>query len=158
MGMDFSLNLNLNKKIVGIGAPVSAYLPDVAAKFNTPLLLPENSEVGNAVGAITGTIMETVEVQIKPRMGMSNTDNPPSIVFSSKGRKDFPNLEEAKAFAIELANREATDLATFAGADSVELVIEVRDDYGQIGNGYGDGGILLGTKVVVMAIGKPKMH
>ncbi len=158
MGIDYSLNLNLNKKIIGIGAPVSAYLPDVAAKFNTDLLLPVNSEVGNAVGAITGTVMETVEVQIKPKAGMSNTDNPPSVIFTSKGRKAFPNLEEAKAFAIEFANKEATDLAMKAGADSVELVCEVRDDYGKLGNSYGDGGILLGTTVLVMAVGKPKMH
>jgi N-methylhydantoinase A/oxoprolinase/acetone carboxylase beta subunit len=158
MGIDFSLNLSLNKKIIGIGAPVSAYLPEVAAKFNTHLMLPDNSEVGNAVGAITGTIMETFEVQIKPKMGMSNTENPPSIVFSTKGRKDFPNLEEAKAFAIQLANLEATDRARLAGADTIELVCEVHDDYGKIGNGYGGGGILLGTKVVVMAVGKPKLH
>jgi N-methylhydantoinase A/oxoprolinase/acetone carboxylase beta subunit len=156
MGIDFSLNLNLNKKIIGIGAPVSAYLPEVAEKFNTGLLLPENSEVGNAVGAITGTIMETVEIQIRPKTGMSNTDDPPSIVFSSKGRKDFPNLVEAKAYAVALANQEAMDLAKFAGADSVELVTEVRDDYGQIGNS--ESGILLGARVLVMAVGKPKMH
>ena len=156
MGIDFSLNLN--KKIVGIGAPVGAYLPDVARKFNTQLLLPENSEVGNAIGAITGTIMETVVIQIKPKSGMSNTENPPSIVFSSQGRTDFPNLEMAKAFAIEMANKDATDMAAFAGAESVELVCDVRDDYGKIGNSYGGGGILLGTVVTVMAVGKPKIH
>ena len=158
MGVDFSLSLNLNKKIIGIGAPVGAYLPDVAQKFNTQLLLPKNSEVGNAVGAITGTVMETVEILIKPKLGMSNTDNPPSIVFSRQGRKDFPNLDEAKEFAIALANKEALDLALSAGADGVELVCEVVDDYGKIGTGYGEGGILLGTKVLVTAVGKPKLH
>jgi N-methylhydantoinase A/oxoprolinase/acetone carboxylase beta subunit len=157
VGTDFSLNLNLNKKIIGIGAPVSAYLPEVAGKFNTGLLLPENSEVGNAVGAITGTIMETVEILIKPRSGMSNTENPPSILFSSKGRQDFPTLEQAKLFAIELASKEATDRAMFAGAEQIELVIEVKDDHGNVGNSYGGGGILLGSKVMVTAISKPKM-
>jgi len=49
-------------------------------------------------------------------------------------------------------------MATFAGTESIELVSEVRDDFGKIGNSYGGGGVLLGTKVVVMAIGKPKMH
>ncbi len=49
-------------------------------------------------------------------------------------------------------------MATFAGAESVELVCEVRDDFGKIAHSYGGGGILLGTKVVVMAIGKPRMH
>ncbi len=157
MGIDFSVNLNLNKKIIGIGAPVGAYLPEVAQKFSTPLLLPENSEVGNAIGAITGTIMETVEIIIKPRSGMSNTSNPPSILFSSKGRQDFPTLEQAKEFAIELASKQATEMAIFAGAEHVELVCEVKDDFGKVGNSYGGGGILLGSKVTVTAVSKPKM-
>lgn len=157
-GIDFSLSLNLNKKIVGIGAPVSAYLPDVAIKFNTPVLLPKNSEVGNAIGAITGTIMETVEMLIRPKMGMSTTDNPPSILFFRHGRKDFANLNEAKAFAIEQGVREVTEMAVSAGADLVEIVSDVHDDYGSIGGSSEDGGILLGTKIHVMAIGKPRMH
>jgi N-methylhydantoinase A/oxoprolinase/acetone carboxylase beta subunit len=158
MGADFSMALNLNKKIIGIGAPVSAYLPEVADKFHTQLLLPEHSEVGNAVGAITSTVVETVEVLIKPKAGMSNTDNPPCIVFSSHGRNEFSTMDQAKTFAIEIARKEAMELAEFAGADGIELVTDVRDDYGKIGNSYGGGGMILGSTVSVMAVGKPRMH
>lgn len=157
MGEDFSLNLSLDKKIIGIGAPVGAYLPDVASKYGTELLLPEHSEVGNAIGAVTGTIIEIVEVIIKPRAGMSNTDNPPSIVFSSQGRKDFPTLVQAKLFATEVAKKEAEGLAMFAGAENVEITIDVQDDYGKFGSTYGGGGMFLGSKVTVTAVGKPMM-
>jgi N-methylhydantoinase A/oxoprolinase/acetone carboxylase beta subunit len=69
-GQDYSCRLTLHKKLIGIGAPVEAYLPAVAEKFSTQLLLPKHMEVGNAVGAITGSIMEVVEILIRPKPGL----------------------------------------------------------------------------------------
>ena len=53
-GLDYSCRITLNKPIIGIGAPVAAYYPQVAEKFDCELILPKYAEVGNAVGAITG--------------------------------------------------------------------------------------------------------
>src|SRR5690606_10239946 len=62
----FDCSYKLKMPIIGIGAPVSAWLPEVAAKLNTDLVIPDHAEVANAVGAATGKIMETVKVLIKP--------------------------------------------------------------------------------------------
>ena len=48
---DYSLRFELKRPIVGIGAPVGAWLPKVAELLRAELLLPSDSEIGNAIGA-----------------------------------------------------------------------------------------------------------
>ncbi|MFA5313105.1 MAG: hydantoinase/oxoprolinase family protein, partial [Methanomassiliicoccales archaeon] len=155
-GLDYSVNLKLHKKIIGIGAPVGAYLPAVAERFGTHLLLPEHSEVGNAVGAITGSIMETVEVLIRPKPGVSAMDNPPCTLHSPFERRDFATLDEAVAYAEDWVRTSARQLAIQAGADEVELVVEKDDKIGHLGKSWGEG-IRLETRVTATAIGKPRL-
>jgi N-methylhydantoinase A/oxoprolinase/acetone carboxylase beta subunit len=155
-GMDFSVAMKLNKKIIGIGAPVGAYLPSVAERFGTHLLLPEHSEVGNAVGAITGSIMETVEVLIRPKPGVSAMENPPCTLHSSIEKRDFNNVTEASAYAEDWAKNLARQLAVQAGADEVELLVEKDNKIGHLGKSWGEG-IMLELKITVTAIGKPRL-
>ena len=138
-GLDYSVSLKLHKKIIGIGAPVGAYLPAVAERFGTHLLLPEHSEVGNAVGAITGSIMETVEVLIRPKPGVSAMDNPPCTLHSPFEKRDFDTLDEAVAYAEKWVRTSAKELALQAGADEVELLVEKDDKIGHLGKSWGEG-------------------
>ena len=64
-GLDCSFKVKM--PIIGIGAPVRAWLPGVAEKMNTSLIIPEHAEVANAVGAATGKIMETITVLVHPQ-------------------------------------------------------------------------------------------
>ncbi len=64
---DFTCRLESNKPFIGIGAPVGAYLPGVAERFHIDLVLPEHSEVGNAAGAVSGNVIETLELLIRPK-------------------------------------------------------------------------------------------
>jgi N-methylhydantoinase A/oxoprolinase/acetone carboxylase beta subunit len=48
----FSTLFRLNIYIVGIGAAAGKLLPEVAKRFETPIVFPLHYEVGNAVGAI----------------------------------------------------------------------------------------------------------
>ena len=155
-GVDYGVRLKLNKKIIGIGAPVGAYLPAVAERFDTHLLLPEHSEVGNAVGAITGSIMETVEVLIRPKPGMSAIDNPPCTLHSLNEKRDFANLAEAVQYAEEWGRATAREMALAAGADDVQLLVEKENRMGHLGKSWGEG-ILLEARVNVTAIGKPRL-
>lgn len=72
-GQEFDCSYKLNMPIIGIGAPVEAWLPKVAEKLHTELIIPEHAEVANGVGAATGKIMETVKVLIKPGEKMALT-------------------------------------------------------------------------------------
>ncbi|HEY3419690.1 MAG TPA: hydantoinase/oxoprolinase family protein [Methanomassiliicoccales archaeon] len=155
-GKDYSVRLTLHKPIIGIGAPVGAYLPAVADNFGTRLLLLEHSEVGNAVGAITGSILESVEVLIRPKPGVSAMDNPPCSLHSSAEKKDFPSVTDASAYAVEWATGIARTRALEAGADEVEIVVDKDERIGHLGKSWG-GGILLESRIVVSAVGKPRL-
>jgi N-methylhydantoinase A/oxoprolinase/acetone carboxylase beta subunit len=155
-GIDYSVRLTLHKPIIGIGAPVGAYLPAVAENFGTELILPENSEVGNAVGAITGSILESVEVLIRPRPGVAAMENPPCTLHSSVEKKEFPSVTEASTYAIEWATRVARTRALEAGADEVEVIVDKDEKIGHLGKTWGSG-ILLESRIIVSAVGKPRL-
>jgi N-methylhydantoinase A/oxoprolinase/acetone carboxylase beta subunit len=154
-GIDYSCRLRLNKKIIGIGAPVGAYLPEVARKFQTQLSLPQHMEVGNAIGAITGSIIESVEMLIRPKQGLGVMEDPPSILHSFNEKKEFETLTAALDYAQQTGAELVRNRAMLGGADGVEIVVERNDMRASMGKEWG-GDVLIETKVNVTAIGKPK--
>jgi N-methylhydantoinase A/oxoprolinase/acetone carboxylase beta subunit len=154
-GIDFSCRLRLNKKIIGIGAPVAAYLPEVASKFQTGLSLPEHMEVGNAVGAITGSVIESVEMLIRPKAGLGVMDDPASILHSFDEKREFESLTAALEYASQTGAELVRSRAMLGGADGVEIVVERSDMRASMGKEWG-GDVLIETKLNVTAIGKPK--
>jgi N-methylhydantoinase A/oxoprolinase/acetone carboxylase beta subunit len=155
-GIDFSASLLLHKKIIGIGAPIAAYLPSVAERLHTDLLMPTNSDVGNAVGAITGSIMESVEVLIKPKPGLGVMEDPPCTMHSQEEMREFETISDAVGFARSWGENKVRQLAVQAGADEIEVVVKKDRIMGQIGKSWGDG-LLLEVRMTVTAVGKPRM-
>lgn len=154
-GLDYSCSIRLNKPLIGIGAPVRAWLPKVAEWFNTQLLLSEYSHVGNAVGAITGNIIEKVEILIKPFKGEGGSDDPRCTVFASFGRFDVQSYKEAIEFAKTKGGEIATEKAKAAGADTVEVSVEMKEKRFGFDDELG-GEMLIETEMTVSAVGKPK--
>jgi N-methylhydantoinase A/oxoprolinase/acetone carboxylase beta subunit len=154
-GLDYECIIRLNKPLIGIGAPVEAWFPQVAEKFETELLLPEHSEVGNAVGAVTGSIVESIEILIKPSVGENALDDPSCILFAPYGRFEIPKLSEAEVFAVTETERYVSEKARKAGADHVEVRSKKVEKKVGLGEGY-DGRILIETIITVTAVGKPK--
>jgi len=155
-GLDYSCRITLNKPIIGIGAPVAAYLPQVAKKFNVELLLPEHSEVGNAIGAITGSITESIEVLITPKAGKGGDHDPPCTVFSILGRVPFETSSEAMEYVKKDCVAYVQERAKSAGADYIDIKIDVDEKKYSLGYGFGDDQVVLETEVKVTAVGKPK--
>jgi N-methylhydantoinase A/oxoprolinase/acetone carboxylase beta subunit len=154
-GLDYRCSIKLNKPLIGIGAPVSAYFPQVAEKFDTELLLPEHSEVGNAVGAVTGSIVESIDILIKPSVGENAVDDPSCILFAPFGRIEFEKLSEAELYAVSEGGKYASDRAGKAGAEHIELRSEKLEKKVGLGQGY-DGRVLIETLITVTAVGKPR--
>ena len=154
-GLDFGCRIKLNKPIIGIGAPVSAYFPQVAEKFDTELLLSEYSHVGNAVGAITGNIIESIEIVIKPKKGEGGSDDPRCTLFASFGTTEFDSYKAAMEFAKEKATEIVTDAARKAGADSIEVKEDLKEKRFGFDETYG-GSMLIEATLIVTAVGKPK--
>ncbi len=154
-GVDYSCRIALNKKIIGIGAPVEAYLPQVAEKFQTDLLLPKYMEVGNAVGAITGSIIETIEVLVKPKPGLGVMDDPACLYFSPTEKREFESISMAVEYASQEGGDEVRRRAQDAGAENVEVVVERDDMRASMGSEWG-GDVLLETRLLITAVGKPR--
>jgi len=108
--------------IIGIGAPAGIYLPAVADALKTELLLPENYNVANAIGAVAGSVMATEEAWILPALrGLHLVGY---YVRIGEERRRFARLEQAQEFAHAALEQLATEQAQHAGAGEVELDFE----------------------------------
>ncbi len=88
----FHLQSRYDNPLIVIGAPATAFGPAIAQRLGAPLVIPENSEVANALGAITGIQSIVVEAVLEP-----NIDE--FIVHSPVERRSFADVDEAKDWA-----------------------------------------------------------
>lgn len=152
---DFNCAISLNLPVIGIGAPVAAYYPQMAEKLKARLLLPEHSEVGNAIGAVTGSVIEQVEVLIKPVSGSRLIDDPNCTVFAVFGKYEYETwsqaVEEGTARGCEYVRNKALK----SGANNVDInIVQDNREY-SVGLEYSDSKILMETVLTITAIGKP---
>ncbi len=152
-GKDYGCFMRFNKPIIGIGAPVNAYFPEMAKKFDAELLLLENSDVGNAVGAITGSIVETIPIVIKPMDGSVQEENPRSVMIAPFEIKEFVRLSDAIAYATKYGTEEVLGIAKGHGA--IDPSVTVRREEQWFG-GNSKNGILVEMTLYITAAGKPR--
>ena len=121
---DFDIHLKL--PVIAVGAPVQAYYPEVMDRLRSELVIPENSHVANAVGAITGQIIEQVELLIRP-------DSRGWILYTPWEKIPYPcndleaGLAELKEKALNLAKEYALAQAKKNGGHDVEVYAEIDD-------------------------------
>ncbi|WP_028306663.1 hydantoinase/oxoprolinase family protein [Desulfitibacter alkalitolerans] len=144
----FTCQVAIPIPVVAIGAPVNSYLPEVSKMLNCPLIIPDNAEVANAVGAATGKVIETIRCLIKPG-GEGGY-----IVHLPWERKGFIDLDDACSYGMEEALKHAEINAKKAGAGEIEIFSERKDVYGKIAANWADE-VYVETRMVVTAIGRP---
>jgi N-methylhydantoinase A/oxoprolinase/acetone carboxylase beta subunit len=144
---DLGCEMRLRQPLVAIGAPVEAYMPRTAWQFNTELVIPPHAEVANAVGAVTGSVVQQVRVTIQPLDGNEFRLHMPD------GVRDFSALDEAARYAEEQMVARAETLAREAGADHVEVRVERVDKTAPV---RGDR-LYLGTEMTFTAVGRPSL-
>lgn len=145
------VKLSLSRPLVAIGAPVHTYYPAIAEKLNTRLFIPEHAEIANAIGAVAGSVMQTVRAFIKP------LNREMFRVHLPTGIQDFNNFEEAVAYAAESAGTLAGAYARHAGASTVQVKINRRDQIIDSDNGIDRGGFFLSSEIKAIAIGRPEL-
>ena len=166
------LNCSLSPSvpIIGIGAPVRAWLPKMNEKLRTRLIIPPDYEVAGAVGSATGKIMETVKILIRPKARGSGF-----LLHSEWEMKEFGTLNEATDYGLEAARAKANEMAVNAGAKDFSLISEhkhfyVRSDPAADDNEHEHddehehdyehahqyGGIYLETKIKATAVERPE--
>ena len=148
-GRDLGLTLTLRRPVVAIGAPVQAYMPRVAERLHTRLIIPSHAEVANAVGAVAGGVVQRHRVLISPI-----EDGETLRVHLPHGVRDFRHLDEAVAHAEEEMDVWIRSQARQAGAAQVEVQMDRMDREALVSSGWGDQ-IYLGTELTFTAVGRP---
>ena len=73
-------------------------------------MIPADHEVGNAVGAVTGMVEESIEMLVQPTAG-SRLSDPACTVFSKLGRFYIPSYSEGVDYAIRTGSNHIRELA-----------------------------------------------
>lgn len=149
-GGDLACALRLARPLVAIGAPVGAYLPQVAQSLHTELIIPEHADVANAVGAVSGSIVQRVRVEVN----LLDSYGQVRVHGLPEGLADFANPESAVEHADRVMRPHLVSLARRAGAEHVELN-RVREDLRTPVNGMLDQEIYLGSTLTYTAAGRP---
>jgi N-methylhydantoinase A/oxoprolinase/acetone carboxylase beta subunit len=144
---DLGCEIRLRQPLVAIGAPVEAYMPRVARQLGTELVIPPYAEVANAVGSVTGSVVQQIRVTIQPlREDLFRLHLPDGV-------RDAPTLTEAVRYAEETMAERAEAMAREAGARHVEVRVERKDKIAPV---RGDR-IYLGTEMTFTAVGRPRL-
>jgi N-methylhydantoinase A/oxoprolinase/acetone carboxylase beta subunit len=153
---ELDLSLSVKPPIIAIGAPVNTYFPPVASQLSAQLIIPDHAEVANAVGAITGNIIETVEILIDPIYSLTGIEC--YTVHSPIEKIDFDSLDEAISYAQREAERLAKERAIQAGASQqIEVKVYQNDQTATAAKGYDQSDLLLASRIKATAIGKPDL-
>ena len=120
------MDLKTTLPLVGIGAPVHVFLPEVAKLFGTRAVLSEYSHVANALGAAAGHRVAVVDVAAAADYdGFSLCG---FSVMSDCKKHTFEEQEDAIAFARELAEKTVRQRAAFQGfGDDPQITIETQE-------------------------------
>lgn len=122
-GSFFNLKLDAAASLIGIGAPTHIFLPDVAKALGVECVIPEHSEVANAVGAVVSRVTATVTVEVHPIYSSEGIDG--YGIHAADVNERYDTYEEALEAAAEAAKRLAIAEARRRGAEG-ELVAEAR--------------------------------
>jgi N-methylhydantoinase A/oxoprolinase/acetone carboxylase beta subunit len=143
-----SARFRLGKPLIAVGAPVQAYFPSVSAQLDAQLVVPENADVANAAGAVTGRVMASAQVFVRPVR--------PTGYCVIPGDEDriFDSLDKATAFAEQQARSLAKTRAEEIGARSVDVSTRTEEVNVPLAGGWGKT-LLMELKVSAVAVGEP---
>jgi N-methylhydantoinase A/oxoprolinase/acetone carboxylase beta subunit len=118
--------ISLKMPVVGIGAPASLLLPQVAEMLHTEYISPPYYQVANAVGAAVGSVIAYQEAWVIPQSRNLRTVG--YYVQAANSRERFRTLEEALLFAEDTVTARALEQASALGIEEPVLKIDQLPD------------------------------
>lgn len=115
-----NLNISTPASLVGIGAPIHIFLPDVAKALGTKAVIPPFAGVANALGAIVGHITVTKEIEVRPEYSASGVKG--YFIFGENVTQYAIEQEDAIQIACKEAENAAKTEALRRGATG-EIVV-----------------------------------
>jgi N-methylhydantoinase A/oxoprolinase/acetone carboxylase beta subunit len=142
-----SLKAKVGRPIIGLGAPAKEFIAPLAELLGAHVIIPNDYEVGNAVGAACGQVSEFVDVFVYPR-------EKGYAVFSSYNAPiPCGGEDEAVKKARELATKYALDRARAAGGVNLTVDLKIEEERGRSNSTLQDDE-LVQMRVRARAVGK----
>ena len=141
----FSVRLTFHHPIIGVGAPAGQFMPQVATVLGTNAVIPENSEVANAIGAITS------RVSVERRMTVKPDGSGKFYVQGLAGNRRFDTIIDAESHARQSLVSAVRELAGKAGTNQTRVKITTWDLIGTSPAAE----VFLGREIVARLKGSP---
>ncbi|SDO55346.1 DUF1638 domain-containing protein [Desulforhopalus singaporensis] len=142
----YKVRFSLEQPIVGIGAPVHYFLPNAGKMLGAEVVIPEDADVANALGAITSNVVIRQQLLIRPdQLGGFNLQG-------VSGGKRFKSIDEAEAWGVGYLKNEVREQARNAGTSNSVVSIEISDKVVQAGGGTP---IFLERRLAAKLVGRP---
>jgi hypothetical protein len=143
---EYAMRVDLKRPIVGIGAPIHFFLPKAASVLGTEAKLPEDSDVANAIGAITSDIIVNRHLRIIPNQEGG------FLIEGIAGAVHFNKFEAADSFARDELIRMVRCVAQAAGTKSRAVELTTQDKIATTADGAQ---IFIGRTIHAKLTGRP---
>mgnify|MGYP004566345371 CR=1 FL=1 len=152
--MSFLCKLNL--PVIGIGAPIKAWLKDAAEKVQAPALFPQHHQVANAIGAAAGKIRNICHISVQ------NHEAQGIHVYAPWGRTIFKTdstgndpVQNALDYALTEGRRRVEESLRAEGLKNYEILTERKDQ--QIG-GEGEQKLFIAAEIDIIGVVNPNWN
>lgn len=112
------MSIALDRKVIGLGASARLHYEKLSPLVGSECVVPEDTDVANALGAVVGQVRVSAEVQVsQPEPGIFR-------VSSAVGLVDFSDEDAALAEAVRLAGEAVSVRAAEAGAEDAQVSLD----------------------------------
>ena len=125
----FQIRWRQSRPVIGIGAPVAAYLPGACRLLGTEPIIPPDADVANAIGAVISEVIVTERMRIRPG-AYGNY-----ILYGPDGRREFGQIEEAQKVAEDAMVNLIRERARGFGTTEEQVRVEVSRRVGRLQDG-----------------------
>ena len=145
-----TIKTGMDLPVIGIGAPAQIMVKPLEQRMEAQVIIPENFDVGNAVGAVCSLISESISMEIYPKEYKY-------LVFSQfSSPLEYSHIESAIASARSSAEHYVREKVEAAQAEDVKVKVDVLEK--RFSDGYGKESRFVNYVLVkATAMGKPKL-
>ena len=128
-GRAFAVRFELRRPIIGVGAPIDHFLPEVAQLLGARAVVPDFHDVANAVGAIVSQVSIKRQAAIKPDPAGG------FYIEGLSGHQRFQDLDAANSYVQRVLTEEVRRLAAHAGTRQGTVQLTFKDVTARTGRG-----------------------
>ena len=128
-GRHFRIAWQQKRPVVGIGAPVGAFLPGACRLLGAEPVIPDDAEVANAVGAALSKVVARTTARIRP------TETGSYVLHAADLRKEYGDLRPAVAAAREHVVDLVRARAVEFGSSERQVRVAVKRRTGRLQDG-----------------------